>query len=130
MEHDYKELSYLSDISVTGIASLQKLCYAIAAEHGFHDNETPGTVPVAEKLCLIHSELSEALEAHRDPKAMAMGLLHFAPNGKPEGVAAELADVVIRVLDLAESLNIDLHHAITAKCYYNETRPHKHGKSY
>lgn len=49
------------------IREWQKEVYGIARKHGFHENETPETVPIAEKLCLIHSEVSEALEEARQP---------------------------------------------------------------
>jgi len=52
---------------------------------------------------------------------------HIGENGKPEGVASELADTVIRICDLAGMLGLDLGKAIVEKMVYNETRPHRHG---
>lgn len=49
---------------------------------------------------------------------------------KPEGVAVELADAVIRIADLCGHLGIDLEAAIALKMDYNETRPFKHGKRF
>lgn len=88
---------------------------------------------------LIHSELSEALEEVRAGKP---GLYFKEVNGftvtdaterrgeKPEGVAVELADAVIRIADLCGHLGIDLEAAIDLKMAYNETRPFKHGKRF
>ena len=45
-----------------------------------------------------------------------------------DGVAEELADVVIRVCDLAGYLDINLGRAVHKKMLYNATRPYKHGK--
>ncbi len=74
-----------------------------------------------ELIALIHSELSEALE----------GLRHGNPKSEhiPEfsALEEELADVVIRVMDMAESLNCKLAEAIIEKIKFNETRPFKHG---
>lgn len=64
-------------------------------------------------LALIHSEVSEALEAFRkDDRA---------------NFDEELADVVIRVLDCAGGLGIDLETAILKKLEKNKTRGHRHG---
>ncbi len=67
-------------------------------------------------IALVHSELSEALEADR--------------NGDAAMVAEELADTVIRILDMCGGLEIDLEHEIVRKMKTNEGRPKKHGKRY
>lgn len=78
----------------------------------------------AAQLALIHSEVSEALEDVRAD--------NFAPStnsqtGKPEGLPSELADIVIRVLDLADILGIDMTRALEEKHSYNLGRAHRHG---
>ncbi len=73
------------------------------------------TVNVAEKLALIHSEISEALEAHR--KDLMDDKL---PHRK--GLEVELADAVIRIFDLAGGLGLDLAGAYIEKMDYNATR--------
>ena len=92
--------------------SLQREIYKVADKHGFHEGEdTPLFVPT--KLALIMSECVEALEAHR--------------AGKDIEVGHELADVVIRTYDLAESLGVDLDKEVRIKHKYNKARPYKHG---
>lgn len=77
----------------------------------------------AQMLALIHSEISEALEADRK-NLMDDKLSHRT------GLEVELADAVIRIFDMAGGLEMDLGGAIEEKLNYNTTRPHKHGKSY
>tara|TARA_Y100000310_G_scaffold339241_1_gene431334 strand:+ start:1440 stop:1817 length:378 start_codon:yes stop_codon:yes gene_type:complete len=78
---------------------------------------------IPEKLCLIHSEISEALESYRKGE----DFYWEAVAGKPEGLAAELADVLIRCGDLADALDIDLQSAVEKKMDYNDGRSHRHG---
>jgi hypothetical protein len=89
---------------------------------------------IPEKLCLIHSETSEALEDYRNLPAsshegslLAIHVVRIDEKGAPVGFAIEIADIVIRVLDLAGALGIDLQKAVETKMSYNATRPHRHG---
>ena len=74
-----------------------------------------GRALVAEKLCLIHSEVSEATEGHRK------GLMD---DKLPEfrAITVELADACIRIFDLAGALGLDLGPALAAKMTYNAQR--------
>lgn len=46
---------------------------------------------------------------------------------KPEGIASELADVIIRVLDICGHYGIDIEQVVAEKMAYNATRAHRHG---
>ena len=74
-----------------------------------------GKALVAEKLCLIHSEVSEAMEGHRKG-LMDDKLPTF------DAVTVELADACIRIFDLAGALGLELGHALVAKMAYNAQR--------
>ena len=78
-----------------------------------------------ETIALIHSELSEALEGHRHGNPMDEHCPLFT------SVEIELADAVIRILDLAGSKPnlFRIGAAIAAKMEYNLSRPRKHGKT-
>lgn len=105
------------------ISELCNLAYKNSREKGFHD--TP-LLPL-EAFMLICSEVAEAAEEMRNGSP----LYYFkeTPIGaKPEGVAAELADVVIRVADYCGAHGINLEAAIIDKLAYNAKRAYKHGK--
>ena len=104
-------------------------CHATSIEHGFweHIAAEKHLLPsntyhgVPEKLALIHSEVSEALEAVRGGNPPDDKIPEFS------GLEAELADVVIRIMDLEQKLGLDVGGAIVAKNTMNEGRPHMHG---
>ena len=70
---------------------------------------------IGEMLCLIHSEISEAMEGARK------GLMDDKLPHRPM-LEAELADAVIRIFDMAGGLSLDLPGAIAEKLAYNAQR--------
>jgi len=111
-----KKLEFLSDF-VFEFFRVQEVVHSTAVGKGWWDGEAN----TGEKIALMHSELSEALEALRngDP-----------PDDKIPGFSgseAELADVIIRIMDFASHFKLRVAEAVLAKAAYNETRPVKHG---
>ena len=104
----------VTDLSCTNsnimeIKELQKNILDLAG------NKKIGTKPkdinFGEKIALIHAEISEVLEAYRRSQF-----------GGKDGLAEELADVIIRIFHLAGIYNIDLEKEILAKMELNKNR--------
>jgi len=74
-----------------------------------------------EMIALIHSELSECLEAMRRGNPPSKKIPEFS------WAEEELADTVIRIIDLCIKNDYDLPKAMCAKMEYNKTRPYMHG---
>ena len=97
-----------------------------AKEHGWWDDAATAEEKhkiLPEKLLLVITELAEATEDDRNGTMDT----YLSAGGKPEGFWVEVADAVIRILDLAGAFKVDLEHIIEVKHEYNKTRPHRHG---
>lgn len=91
------------------IQDLKNILMKQAKEKGF--GVKPEDIDVAEKIALIHSEISEAYEAYR----------HKNIDGK-DGVKEELGDAIQRIVHLAGVLDIDIEAGIIKKIESNNNR--------
>lgn len=106
------------------INQLADLCHEVSVLKGFYQDfeyvingEDPlkgYMFPV--KIGLIMTELGEAIEAHR--------------NEDQENLYEEMADIFIRLLDLAGAIGMDVESEIQKKMQTNLGRPPKHDKAY
>ena len=98
---------------------LQGIIHDTAKEHGWWSDDC--TRNKGESIALMHSELSEGLEALRYGNPVSD---HIPPF---KLIEEELADTIVRILDFSAGFGYDTIGALIAKMEFNKTRPHKHG---
>jgi NTP pyrophosphatase (non-canonical NTP hydrolase) len=113
------EIDYERTLSIGLLDGLASTLHTTALDKGFWDEEVTISFVLA-KLALVHSEVSEVLEAIRKEQGEAK-------------VVEEMADIIIRLLDLyagmcdANMIQTSLDDAIAEKLEKNKTRPKMHG---
>lgn len=115
------EFHVIKPVADLNTAELQAVCHQRAYSAGWWDEyyampEALRKHFIAGKIALVHSEVSEALEAFRKNKND-----DHLPHRL--GVEVEFADAMIRMYDLAGALGLDIGAAIAEKLAYNAQRP-------
>lgn len=101
---------------LTAFKRIQRDVNALANEKGWwEDGREDGTC-----IALMHSELSEGLEALRKD-------LESDKIAPFMGIEEELADTIIRIMDFAEQMDLQVAEAVLVKHEFNRHRAHKHG---
>jgi len=110
-------ITYLSkELIAEGLNEMAKICRA-EADKWYHEPLTgaPLSLNHGERFALMHSEISEAMEAHRKD-LVSDHILEF------KGVEEELADALIRIFDYCGDNNLRIGEAFVAKLQYNRNR--------
>jgi hypothetical protein len=110
----------LEGIFLQAFDQVMAACHSNSVNHGFWDDNPTD----ADRIGLCHTELSEALEGIRHGNPPDDKIPEFSCG------EAELADAMIRIMDLAKKRGYRLGLAIIAKHRFNVTRPYKHGKAF
>lgn len=95
----------------------QQFNFQINVDHGFEEE----VYSAGEKIALMHSELSEALEYLRKDNGPSDHIPEFS------GAEEEFADCIIRIMNTAERLHLRVAEAMIAKQAFNAARPFRHG---
>lgn len=119
-----RDVIELPQDSVSALSAVALHVYKVAQDSGFHENDEDLENGRFGEFCAnLHGEVSELWEAFRKGT-----LKKKCDKPIPLTCAAEeLADIIIRAMDTAVTLGIDIGEAIAGKDHYNQTRPFKHG---
>lgn len=113
-----KDMTTLEEMAYIGLEKCQRLAHETATDAGWYRDPATGepvTRNFGEVVALMHSELSEALEADR--KGLKDDKLPHR-----DGREVEFADCIIRILDTAAALGLDVAGAVIEKNRYNRQR--------
>lgn len=125
-QENKSEYDYNMEAFVELFKGVALLVHATAVDKGWWNNEEGEfdlqCRSMGDIISNVHAELSEFWESYRkperEPSTQCLGFFNDE---------IELADTIIRLMDLAVAKGYRLPEAIVAKMSYNQTRPYRHG---
>lgn len=138
LDDDSRELLWDRDHTVEdeeckSLTKFAKAVHSVAVDKGWWEEEPS----FPEIIAMCHCELSEALEAYRNgayilyrydcDDDITTDMEGYKKGDKVDGIAVELADCILRILDFCAANEIDIDAVLTMKNAYNKTRDYRHG---
>ena len=120
ISHEDHELQQLEHEFVEAFSNYAAYIHRCMELKGFW----PQNREFKELLLLLHTEISEAAEGLRHGNKPSEHIPEYS------AMEEEMADLVIRVMDMGVGKYLSLAQAIVDKMRFNQTREHKHGKEF
>lgn len=102
------------------VQQLQIECHDIAEQQGFHSLDPKSKQGFMMLMALVHTEVSEAVQY------VKKNVVAAPTDSDLDSIGEEFADTVIRLLDIAQMLGINMQSSIETKMEFNKARGYRY----